>query len=305
MDQDKKKGRVVAFHNRKGGVGKTTLSGNFAALMAKKVRAKGGKVMYLDLDTQANASQDFLGFTVPYLIQNPVDFPNVLNLVGVDDPESNIHVPKLPIPPLVQKTNLNLYTIAQHKQMDLFLSKAYGFDYGIFMEPFEELRKEYDWIILDLPPAQDIVTRAALAASDYLIMPVGNSNSTVQYVPEFIKEDFEIIKAYNENITFLGMVHNLADRYSVNFYEETLKNLSKEYGIYLYDTEIRNSVGLRDINSDSLKSLKTRANMNRCVVACDNFIFKTYPKAYKDFEDFATETIHLIEKAEKKGGKTQ
>lgn len=301
MEQGKEKGRVIAFHNRKGGVGKTTLSGNFAALMAKKVRAKGGKVMYLDLDTQSNASKDFLGLEPRYLKQNPVDFSNFLNVVGVDVPESNIHVPKLPLQSLVQKTNLNLYTIPQHKQMDLILSDAYGLDYGIFIDAFEELRKEYDWIVLDLPPAQDIITRAALSASDYLIMPVGNSESTVQYVPEFIEEDLEVIKAYNENIRLLGMIHNLADRYSANFYDETLTGVSKKYGIYLYKTKIRNSVGLRDINSDGQKSLKARSNMNRCVVACDNFIFKTYPKAYQDFEDFAAETIKLIEKAERKG----
>jgi len=301
MDNLSKRGRVVAFYNRKGGVGKTTLSGNFAALMAKKGRVSGSKVLYLDFDTQSNSSGCFLGFSDEYLKQDPGTYPNLLSMVGVHIP--SIDISKMPVLSLVQKANLNLYTIAQHKEMELLFSKAYGEDYDIFTEPFKELRKEYDWIILDLPCAQDTTTRSALAASDYLIMPLGASRESTQYLPEFMTEHLPIIKAYNENLVFLGMVHNLADRYTANLYDHEYKNKSKEFGVYLYKAKIRSSVGLRDINSDDEKSLKARSKMNRCVVACDNFIFKTYPKAFQDFEDFASETLSLIKKAEKKGDK--
>ncbi len=300
-----KNGKIIAFYNRKGGVGKTTLSGNFAAMLAKKLKRNRGIVMYLDLDSQMNASTTYLGIDKDEVTRNPEDYPNVLNLVGIDAPSLNVKLPKLPISTLVRRANFGLRTIAPCDQMDLLWKKtpAYSDDYSIFMDAFAELRKECDYIIIDLPPAQDDMTYSALAASDYLIIPAECDLSSLSNLEGFFRDAVPTFQIVNPNFKVLGIVANKTDRYSDSFYDNNLTKAAKQYGTYLYKTMIRTSTGLKDPNnSDSShkRSLRVRSGSDRCVVACDNFIFKTYRKAYDDVNDFVDETIEKIKQEERR-----
>lgn len=307
MDNQKKRnGRVIAFYNRKGGVGKTTLSGNFAALLAKKIRKDHGLVLFLDLDSQMNSATTYLGLDKDDLTRNPDEYPNVLNLVGIDAPSLNVKIPKLPLSVLVRRVNFNLRTIAPSDQMDLLWKKtpAYSDDYSIFMDAFQELRTEFDWIVIDLPPAQDDMTYSALAASDYLIIPAECDLSSVSNLSSFFKDTVPTFQSINPSFKVLGIVANKTDRYSDSFYDTNLTTAAKKYGTYLYKTKIRTSTGLKDPNNaepSHKRSLRNRSGVDRCVVACDNFIFRNYRKAYDDVNDFTDETIRRIKAVEKKG----
>ena len=291
-----KNGKIIAFYNRKGGVGKTTLSGNFAALLAKLKRREGKTVMYLDLDSQSNAATTYLGYNKEDLLKPADSYPNILNLVGIDAPSLNIKLPKLPLKSIVSRTNLNLWTIPPHGDMELYWKKtpSYEDNYSVFVTPFSNLRKNFDYIVIDLPPAQDDMTISALAASDYLIIPVDSDSKSVDSISRLSTEFIPIFKDINPNFTVLGIVANKFDRYDDAFYETVLKSLSKENGISLYKTKIRTSAGLKDPNNRHegyFKNLRARSKLDRCVVAFDDFIFKTYPKAYEDIKKFTEETL--------------
>lgn len=299
-------GRIICFYNRKGGVGKTTLSGNFAASLAKELRKKDQKVLFLDLDPQLNASVTFLGYEKEELKKNPAEYPNVLNLVGVNAESLGVEIPKKPIKALIQMApNFGLYAIAGNNKMELYWRKdpLLADDYSAFMEPFAELREIFEYVIIDLPPAQDDMTYAAITASDYLVIPVNSDTASIANFDEFFGETMETFHSVNPDLQVLGIVDNLYDRFKIAYYESTLKAEAKKRGAYLYKTRISRSTGLEDPNNadpKNSKSLRVRAGASRCVAFFDKFIKSNYPKAYEDVQAFTMETLDRIKKMESK-----
>lgn len=298
-------GKVIAFYNRKGGVGKTTLSGNFAAGLAKELRKSDGKVLFLDLDPQLNASTTFLGYEKPELLKDPTEYPNILNLVGVDAKSLGMKLDKKPLKTLIQKApNFGLYTIPANGKMELYWRKdrVLEDDYSAFMEPFEELKQYFDYIILDLSPSQDDMTYTAITASDYLIVPVTSSTESISNFDEFFGTTMDTFRSVNPGLKVLGVVNNMYDRFKIVFYETTLKEAAKKAGVYLYKAKIARSSGLEDPNNTdpkNKKSLRIRAGANRAVVYFDKYIQSNYPKAYSDMQAFVKETLERIKKLEK------
>lgn len=296
-----KEGKIIAFYNRKGGVGKTTLSGNFAAFLSKIVRKRGETVCYLDMDSQVNAATTFLGFDREELSKPIEEYPNILNLVGINAPYLNTKIPKLPIDTLIMKADLNLYSIPPSDNMELYWKKTekYTDNWEVLMQPFRELRKHMDYIILDLPPAQDDLTYSALAASDYLVIPAECDKSSISNLDYFTKEVVPTFQMINPSFKILGIVMNKCDRYSDAFYNEVLSPTARKNGIDVFRTRINVSSGLKDPNNKAegyTKGLRSKAKLDRCVVAYDNFVFKTYPRAYHDIKDFTEEVLQKIGK---------
>lgn len=298
-------GKVICFYNRKGGVGKTTLSGNFAASLAKELRKSNGKVLYLDLDPQLNGTTTYLGYAKEEVTKDPSEYPNILNLVGVNAESLGVEIPKKPVKTLIQKApNFGLFTIAGNNKMELYWRKdpLLTDDYSAFMEPFEELRELFEYIVIDLPPAQDDMTYAAITASDYIIIPVNSDTASISNFPEFFGETMDTFKSVNPNLRVLGIVDNLYDRFKISYYDTTLKDEAKRRGAYLYKTKISRSSGLEDPNNadpKNKKSLRLRAGGNRCVIFFDKFIQSNYPKAFEDVQAFTAETLDRIKKLEK------
>lgn len=298
-------GKIICFYNRKGGVGKTTLSGNFAASLAKELRKKNQKVLYLDLDPQLNATTTYLGYPREELTKDPADYPNVLNLVGINAESLGVRIPKKPVKALIQNApNFGLYTIAGNDKMELYWRKdpILADDYSAFMEPFEELRELFEYVVIDLPPAQDDMTYSAITASDYLIVPVDSNTSSISNFEGFFGETMDVFNSVNPNLKVLGIVDNMYDRFKLSYYETTLKEEAKKRGLYLYKTRISRSSGLEDPNNADpkhKKSLRARAGANRCVIFFDKFIQSNYPKAFEDVQAFTMETLDRIKKLEK------
>ena len=294
-----KNGKIICFYNRKGGVGKTTLSGNFAALLAKMKKKEGKTVMYLDLDSQNNAATTFLGYRKSDL-ERPIDeYANVLNLVGVNAESLNVHVPKLPIKSMVTRTDLNLWTIPPHGEMELYWrkTKEYEDDFTVFMEPFQELRKNFDYVVIDLPPAQDNMVLSALCASDFLIIPVKPDTVSTEGLPYFASKYIPIIKDFNPDFRVLGIVVNMYSKHKEEFCSNVIGEIAETTGFNVYDAKVRTSAGLDDPNNQKagfMKSLRARSGLNRCVVAYDNYVFKMYPNAYDDVKNFYEETMRLM-----------
>ena len=299
-------GKIICFYNRKGGVGKTTLSGNFAASLAKEQRKTGGKVLFLDMDPQLNSTKAYLGYPKSEMQRDPNDYPNILNLVGVNAESLGVNIPKKPVKALIQKApNFGLFTIAGNNKMELYWRKdpLLADDYSAFMEPFEELREIFEYVVIDLPPAQDDMTYSAITASDYLIIPVDSNTASIENFDDFFGEAMGTFTSINPKLKVLGIVDNLYDRFKLSYYETTLKQEAKKRGVYLYKTKISRSSGLEDPNNSDpncQKSLRIRAGANRSVAFFDKFIKTNYPKAFEDVQAFTVETLDQIKKMEKK-----
>ncbi len=175
---------VLATVNMKGGVGKTTLTVNLAASLAKYHRQR---VLVLDLDTQVNATlslitpQDFANFR-----KNRLTLSTLISQTLYGELETNIRG-------LIQRDVCTLRGLdllpGDIELYDDFLIaevlhyraiQAKGIDFERVWQRFESdfLRNilrpvlpEYDWVILDCAPSYNFLTRTGIMASDFYVIP--------------------------------------------------------------------------------------------------------------------------------------
>ena len=158
--------KSLLFANFKGGVGKTTNS----VMTAYELARKGHKTLVCDLDPQANATQ-LLRRT--YTLQNnhEIDFPKTM-MVALQ--EENIES-------AIVKVMDNLYMLPSHKDFvnypDFLETKYLALDndykekrISYFANQLNDVREDYEYIIIDVPPTLSIYTDSALYATDDVVI---------------------------------------------------------------------------------------------------------------------------------------
>jgi chromosome partitioning protein len=147
-------GKILSISNQKGGVGKTTTSVNLASSLSYL----GKRVLLVDVDHQANATT-YMGINRANLVYTIADiFNEQTSIRNVIHKVESVDVDIIPARYELGNIELNLVS---HDNKDFILSNA-----------LEEVRDEYDFIIIDCPPSLGIVTINALTASDSVLIPV-------------------------------------------------------------------------------------------------------------------------------------
>lgn len=175
---------VIAIANQKGGVGKTTTAVNLAAALSHA----GRKLLLVDLDAQANATQWLLGKdgdagrgVYDVLLRNAhIAECIVQGAMGVDILPANLSLAQLDFD-LYHKNN-------REKRLSAALSK---------------LTTEYDYILIDCPPNLAVSTINAFLAANIVLIPIECRGESIEAVPRLLKvlkeltEDFEYtMRAY-------------------------------------------------------------------------------------------------------------
>ncbi len=147
-------GKILSISNQKGGVGKTTTSVNLASSLSYL----GKKVLLVDVDYQANATT-YMGINRANLVYTVADiFNETANIKDVIKKVESVNVDIIPARYELGNIESNLIS---HDNKDFILSNA-----------LEDIRDEYDFILIDCPPSLGIVTINALTASDSVLIPV-------------------------------------------------------------------------------------------------------------------------------------
>lgn len=201
--------KVVSFINYKGGVGKTTLASNIAADLA----LRGKKVLCIDLDPQSNLTFSFYRVEEwKNKLQNNMtikkwydDFVNRKNT----DKISKYIVKPIRVNDLVNK---NLDLICSHLgliNIDLELATMLAgastkqqrnnfFNvYSHLRDELKDLEDKYDIAIIDCPPNFNIITKNALVASDYYVVPAKPDYLSTLGFEELERNIIELVKEYN------------------------------------------------------------------------------------------------------------
>lgn len=183
--------KTVAFFNKKGGVGKTTLCINLASILAQKNK----KILIIDADPQCNTTNTFLAETnktLCDLIENKETLYNIIEKTNI----KNIDL--VPCSKFFTDTIIQMYS---KKNREYILKNS-----------LETLNINYDFIFIDCNASLDISVVNALVASDEIIVPIQSSNYSLEGfvdLKEFIKS---IQFTFNKNIKIKKVVLNNIDR---------------------------------------------------------------------------------------------
>jgi chromosome partitioning protein len=207
---------VVTVLSQKGGTGKTTM----VRTLADVFRRVGLDVLVADLDPQGNLS-DY--FDVP-----PDASPTVAEvLAGQARASEAIRDGVLP-------ANLGL------AEAELVLSGKMGRELTL-KRALREVRKDYDLVLVDCPPALGLLTVNALVAADHALISSEAEYFSLQGVEQAL-EVVELAKdSLHPELDWLGVVLNIADMRLVHA-REAQTQLRERFGEKLFDTVIRRSV---------------------------------------------------------------
>ena len=182
-------GKVYAFANQKGGVGKTTTTINLAACLAEA----GERALVVDLDPQANATSG-LGMRA-----NGTSTYDLLDGAPLSELAKPTRFENLFLVPSKPELAGAAVELAQREDGDRYLAQSLHHVDG------------FDFVLLDCPPSLGALTVNALAAADRVIVPVQTEYYALEGLAQLV-QSINLVKArLNPSLSIAGVLLTMAD----------------------------------------------------------------------------------------------